>query len=129
MARQQTVRVRGLRELNKAFAVADKSLKRNWRQEQRAIGEPVAAMAETLAITRITGLRKSPAWSRMRVGVTTRVVYVAPKSRRRTGSSRKNLAPLLMERAMAPALAANEQNTVRKVDELLGRMGNDWERA
>lgn len=129
MARAETVRVRGLRELNRAFKVADKSLRKNWRREQRAIGEPVAAMAQTLAIARIPGLTKSVSWSQMRVGVTTRVVYVAPRSRRKTGSKRPNLAPLLMNRAMLPALKANEENTVRRVDNMLVRMSNDWENA
>lgn len=129
MARSETIRVRGLTDLNRAFKVADKSLRTNWRREQRAIGEPVATMAQALALGRISGLASSSTWAQMRVGVTTRVVYVAPKNRRRTGSARKNLAPLLMERAMLPSLQANEENTIRKVDMLLDRMGHDWEKA
>lgn len=129
MARSETIRVRGLTDLNRAFKVADKSVKTRWRAEQRSIGQPVATMAQAFALERISGLAKSVSWSDMRVGVTTRVVYVAPKRRRKTGSKRKNLAPLLMEKAMLPALRANEHETVRKVDALLGRMSQDWENA
>lgn len=127
--RAQTVRIRGLRELNRAFRVADRSLRLRWRAEQRAIGEPIAQLAQSLAVEKIRRMPLSADWAAMRVGVTTKVVYVAPRSRNRGGRKRPNLATLLMERAMLPALERRADDTERAVGRLLDRMADDWERA
>lgn len=129
MARAATVRIRGYKELSRAFTVADKSLKTRWRLERRAIGEPVAALAQSYALSRIPGLTQSPSWAQMKVGVTTRVVYVAPKGKRRGGSPRPNFGSLLMERAMAPALEASQTSTIRRIEMMLDRMESDWDHA
>lgn len=129
MARAATVRIRGLRDLNRAFKAADKSLRTHWRLEQRSIGEPVAATAEQLAIGRIPNLAQSPSWGLMKVGVTQRVVYVAPRGRRKGGSPRPNFGALLMERAMAPALQMHEASTAARFEMLLERMERDWQNA
>lgn len=129
MPRKATVRIRGLRELNRAFKVADKSLHTRWRLEQRSIGEPVAATAQQLAIGRIPSLAQSPSWGLMKVGVTQRVVYVAPKGKRKGGSPRPNFGQLLMERAMAPALQMHEADTLLRFERLLDQMERDWQTA
>lgn len=74
---------------------------------------------------------RSPAWAGMRIGVTRKLVYVAPKKRgvkTRGGSSRSrsNLADLLKERAMQPALDRNEGALVGRVDAALDTVANHF---
>jgi hypothetical protein len=124
---RQAVRVRGYRELVKAFDGAEKQVRRDFKAELRDVAEPVRAEAALLAATAIPriGLK----WSRMRVGVTSRVVYVAPTSRSTRDPARKrpNLAPLLMGRAMEPALQHHQDEIVGRVDRFLDRVGANWE--
>lgn len=121
------VRVDGLRELNRAFKVADRSLQKELRDSLRDVGEPVRADAEALAVAAIP--RATLEWSRMRVGVTTKAVYVAPRARRRRGTARPNYAGLLLQRAMLPALDRNIGEVERRFDRMLAEVGRDWERA
>src|SRR4051812_43239552 len=99
--------VKGLRELNRAFAAADKETQVVLKKAEAAVAEPVRVEAEQLAVQTISGLRRTrgvPVWSLMRIGVTRTSVYVAPKKRRgRPNLRRPNLAPLLMGQAMEPA--------------------------
>src|SRR5574337_885107 len=127
-----TVHVRGLRELNRAFAHADSKLKREKTDALRRAAEPVRRDAELLARLRITNIGVE--WSRMRVGVTQRAVYVAPKQRgvrSRAGQRfrRPNLAPLLMDDAMEPALDHNAGDVVRELEGVLADMERAWERG
>jgi len=117
------IRVQGLRELSTAFGRLSAELKAELKAELAAAAEPVRARAEALATSEIRNI--GPTWSRMRVGVTPGVVYVAPKSRRRRGSPRKNLAPLLMDRAMQPALEQEEPEVVGLLDAMLGRLSDE----
>jgi hypothetical protein len=67
----------------------------------------------------------------MRVGVTQTSVYVAPRHRgTRDGRRRRpNLAGLLLQRSMLPALTRNQPRVVREVDEMLAKVGRKWERV
>jgi hypothetical protein len=127
------VAVTGLRELNAAFALADRKTRLGVRAAQRSIADPIKLDAETLAqdeIRRI-GLR----WWRMRIGVTRTLVYVAPKERgvksRRAGDPRRrpNLAGLLMTRAMERALEAHRGELETNVERLLDRIADDFNRG
>ena len=129
MPQGATLRVEGLRELNRAFLVADKSVRKQWNAERRRLGEPVAQSAQALAASEIRNMPRSPSWAGMRVGITQNVVYVAPKSRSKSGRKRRNLAGLLMDRAMIPALERNQARTIRAVEKMLDRMGRDWQNA
>jgi hypothetical protein len=121
------VRIHGLRELNRAFNRADKTLKAEWRSKQRALGEPVRAQAESRALAEIRNMPSSPQWGTMRVGVTTRVVYVAPRARGTKGAAaRPNLARLLLDKAMIPALNANQASLLHRVEGMLDTMGRSW---
>jgi hypothetical protein len=100
-----TVYVRGLRELQRAFLALGPEAAAAIKGELWELAEPVAHDAEKLAVSNIRNI--GPRWSEMRVGVIRGGAYVAPKSRRRRGSPRRNLAPLLMDRAMQPALDAH----------------------
>ena len=125
-----TIRVHGLQELNRAFARADRTVRLEKNKRLRRAAEPVRADAESLAVGRIT--RIGPQWSRMRVGVTTKVVYVAPKER---GTARPapqeggaEAGDRLMDEAMVPALNQNREGVVDELEDLLAEMERDWAR-
>lgn len=120
------VRVHGLRELNRAFARADKETRKEVRAAERAIAEPVRATAENLAGSEISGLQRSPQWAGMRIGVTRSLIYVAPKSRRKIGSRRPNLAGLLLSRAMEPALEQHRGDIERAIERALDRIADHF---
>jgi hypothetical protein len=127
----QPIRVEGLRELQRAFKAADKTLQKDLRSGLRAAAEPVRASAESLAVEKIA--RIGVPWSRMRVGVTQRDVYVAPKQRGQKGRDqrlrRPNLFDLLMGRALQPALDQNIAKVERQLERLLDAVGSSWERG
>jgi hypothetical protein len=123
------VAVRGLRQLSAALSKADRDVWLGWRRGLREIAEPVRRDAEQLATQNIT--RIGPRWRKMRTGVTRNLVYVAPRQRgiKTTGDRRKarpNLAGLLMDRAMEPALYQHEPEIEIAVERLLDRMASDF---
>jgi hypothetical protein len=129
---EQTIAVRGLRDLTRAFAAADKTLQRDLRTRLRDAAEPVRADAQASAVREIRNVHDGDSWSRMRVGVTQRLVYVAPRERGSRGFSpkrRRKFGDLLMDRAMAPALERNRDEVLRELDDMLGNVGKAWERA
>lgn len=123
------VRVKGFRELQRAFKQSPKDLRRESQKSLRDIGRIVADDAERFADSRIRNI--GGAWSQMRVGVTQRLVYVAPKQRgtRNTTAMRPNLAPLLMDRAMQPALDENRDEVDREFGHMLDRVVDRWGRG
>jgi hypothetical protein len=122
--------VKGLRELQFAFAHADRQTRLGLRTGLRHVAEPVQRDAEQLAASLISGMARSPRWSRMRIGVTRRLVYVAPRQKGARGRGnprgRPNLADLMMERAMQPALERNEAYIERSVEELLDHVADGF---
>lgn len=125
----ETVRVQGLRELQRAFKLADARLARELRTTLRQVAEPVRADAERLAVERIR--RVGVPWSRMRVGVTASSVYVAPRQRDTKIRTRRrpNLADLLLGRSMEPALEQNQTRVIAGLASMLGTVADEWERA
>jgi hypothetical protein len=113
------IEVKGAKELERAFRQLRREVLRELRPELRLIGNVVRVEAETLAGERISHI--GPRWSKMRLGVTASGVYVAPRARRAGGSPRPNLAGLLMDRAMQPALDEHEEEVVRQFDGLISR--------
>ena len=88
--------------------------------------------AQSLATMRIR--RIGPNWARMRIGTKSQIVYVAPVERGSKGRGnqrfrRPNLANLLMDRAMEPALARNEDKVIARVNEALDDVARIWELA
>jgi hypothetical protein len=111
------VRIEGLRELDRAFAQVSKQTQKEFRSELKKVGEPVRSSAEELAVSQIANIGGQ--WSRMRLGSTARVVYVQPRTRRRDGSPRPNLAGLLMAQALLPALHSHEDSIEAGVERWL----------
>lgn len=119
------IRVSGLRDLQSAFKKISKDLSKELRAELVEVAEPVRREAELLAAGEILNI--GDAWSQMRVGVTSSLVYVAPKRRRRRGApptaARPNLAGLLFERAMSPALDAHASKIEDRLERMVDRLG------
>jgi hypothetical protein len=124
-----TIVVEGLTQLQRAFKAADVSVQRELRKALRVAAEPVRADAERLAVAGIP--RIGTPWSRMRVGVTNTMVYVAPRERGQKGRDqrlrRPNLARLLLDRSMQPALDHNRAEVIVGVEAALGTVGRVWE--
>lgn len=126
------IRVRGFREVQRTLARAPRDLRLEIRRELRAVAEPVRLDAERLARENIR--RIGIPWSQMRVGVTQKVVYIAPKQRgvkSRTDRRlrRPNLADLLMGRAMEPAGLQNEGVVTTRLEHALDVVGQRWEQV
>ena len=111
------IRIRGAAEVEKAFLDVRREVLAEIRPALRGIAKGVARDAENKAEANISHIGAK--WSRMRIGVTVKTVYVAPKQRRHGGSPRKNLAPLLMNKAMQPALDENQDEIVRRLGEVV----------
>lgn len=124
---QRTLVLKGYTDLQKAWAVADKETSKELRAALRDAAEPVQADAQALAFHTIDNMTLS--WSRMKIGVTRRSVYVAPKQRETRVKSRKRpkLADLLAARAMQPALNRNIHKVEAQVDQALATVGRKWE--
>lgn len=116
--------VTGLKEVRRAFAEIDRDLTKTVRKAILIAAVPVRLTAEQLALSEITNIGSR--WYRMRVGATATLseVYIVPASRRRRGSPRRNLGPLLIEKAMDPAAKQHElmiEETVTKAFDYLVR--------
>lgn len=124
-----TLAVAGLAELQRAFKAAENQLDTEFATGAKQVAEPVRVDAERLAVAGIP--RIGVPWSRMRVGVTTRSVYVAPEKRgsRIPQRRRPNLADLLLGRAMEPALQQNEGQVLAGFERILDNVGKAWENA
>lgn len=120
------VAVNGLSELVRAFDVLQGKTKSEVRDALVKVGEPVRSAAEHEAVANIRNIGAQ--WSLMRLGITPRMVYIAPAQRsRRKASKRKNLAVLLLDRSMWPAAAKHEHEVLegleRAVDDLTREEG------
>lgn len=121
------VRVKGLKELTRAFAKMSVESRGVVFAAFTKVAEPVARDAAQLAYSSIRNIDER--WSSMKVGVakSAGVVYVAPGARRRRGPARPNLGTLLMNRAMQPSLDQHadeiEAAAVAALDELAATNG------
>jgi len=119
----------GFRELNLAYKGAERDVRLRWRANLRRVAEPVRRDIERLAMSSIRRMPGSPKWARMRVGVTQRVVYVAPRQKGTHGRGRgrrPNLGDLLMDRAMEPGLERNEEEMFHNLEQLMDRIAADF---
>jgi hypothetical protein len=127
-----TVALTGMRQLQAALKDADRDTRLGVKKKLAETAEPVRRDAEDLAISKIRNMSLSPRWSGMRTGVTRTSVYVAPRQRGIKGASpakRRNLAPLLMGRAMEPALDRSSGNVERDLEQALDWMADRFNRG
>ncbi len=123
------ITVDGWRELQRDFAKADKDSQKEMKALVRQVAEPVKADAQGFAAERIPTVTLP--WATMRVGVTQKLVYVAPKQRGARGVTNPKRRPkfgtLLAVRAMQPAATKNqpllEARTAHLFDEIARRWG------
>jgi hypothetical protein len=108
-----SIRIEGLRELNRALAKVNREVGGEVRDALKKAGEPVRQTAEQLAGAEIRNI--GPTWSKIRTGSTFSSVYVAPAARRRGGSGRPNLGVLLLERALWPSAEQHSADTEKEV--------------
>ncbi len=125
--------VEGFTGLQRALKRADKETRLGIQKVERAVAEPVKLDAQRLAVTEISGLKRTNLrsggeWGLMRIGITQRLVYVAPKKRgTKTGPrKRPNFAPVLMNKSMAPALERNGPLIVKRMEEALDEMASHF---
>ena len=109
-----TVEIEGLRELQRNLAKINRGAAGAVRKGIRNAATPVARHAEGLASGNISNI--GPAWSRIRIGSPSGQVYLAPKQRNRGGSPRPNLAGLLMNEAMIPAVGDKRREFLKAVE-------------
>lgn len=127
-----TIRVQGLHELQAALAKADRQTRLGVRGALRQVAEPVQRGAEELARANISRIGRK--WSKMRVGVTQNLVYVAPRQRGHRGGrgpasryrSDQLFADRLMDRAMQPALDRYASGIEARFEGFLDRIADDF---
>jgi hypothetical protein len=118
-----SVRVEGLKDLQRAFKQLDGGLAGEIRSTLHKIAAPVAAEASQRASAEITNM--TPAWAAMKTGATMRGAYIAPGVRRQGGGSpRPNLSRLLLARAMLPAVENRRADIERGLERMLDRLGS-----
>ncbi len=116
---------------------ADKQTRLGIRKVERQVAEPVKREAQELAVREIS--RIGTPWSTMRIGITQKVVYVAPKqrgnkARRATVSQARRradqkFATRLMDRAMEPALEHNRAEIELAMEEAIDKMADNFNRG
>lgn len=111
--------VTGMKEVNAAFKKVGDDLAEQKVPFLKQISEPVRVDAERFAVAFIPTVTHR--WSRMRVGVTKRNVYVAAKTRgaRIPTLRRPNFGDLLLKRAMEPALERNRVQIEQELEKLV----------
>ncbi len=126
------IHVKGLRELERAFKLADKAEAKMLRTTLKEAADPVRRLAEGKAVSRIRNLDGK--WSQFRIGSRRSAVYLAPKQKGRASRDnralrRPNLKDLLLDRAMIPALDERREEVVHNLEHMLDTVGSRWERA
>lgn len=128
------IRVVGLRDLERAFLLADRTVRSDLKDAVEEAAQPVRRDAQRLAGTEISHMGVDAPWAQMRVGSARSVAYVAPvergvKTKGRERLRRPNLARRLLEDAMEPALEHNREAVVRRMEGLLDEVADVWEHA
>ena len=113
-----TIRVKGLRELDRAFRKMDKELSKDLRSSLKEAAEVVAVEARS----RFQGIQPATS-ATMKAVVRARGASVEQTKGRTTGL-RPDYGALQMRRALSPALDAKSAEVAKKVDDMLGRLAS-----
>ncbi len=119
------VRVKGLKELTRDFKKISKDLDKKLTGELLDAVKPVKDTAEQKALTSISNMTSDWATMKTTVGRAKGQVLMFPASRGKR-YSRPNLANLLLERAMDPAVTENEDHVVQALDDLIGNLADRY---
>ncbi len=109
------------------LAKADKETRLGIRKAERTVAEPVKADAQKLAARQIKPGKVD--WTGMRIGITQKLVYIAPKTKRTVGSPRRKFGTLLRDKAMLPAVERNREATIRAFQNELDHMAEHFNRG
>lgn len=126
---KNTIVVSGLQDVNRAFGRIDRTLKSSLTKTLKSAGEPVRAEAERLGPARIRNLHAGDPWSKQRVGVTQRTVYVTPTERGRGRDQRRkrpNFKALMLDRSYEPALESKRQEVIDRFGHILDDVADAW---
>lgn len=107
--------INNLSIVNRALQQVEPKMRQEMTTELHAIGSLVARDAQALAS--VTIRRITPSWTLMRVGQTRSLIYVVPRNkgvRGRGPKRRPNFAPLMLNRAMRPALQRKKPEVNRR---------------
>ena len=117
---QTTIRVRGLRELERGLKKMGSDLPKEIDRELKEAAQIVAEEARA----RFAGISpRSAAGFRPRIkGFGS--VFVE-QSRRRTTGTRGDYGALQMKRALLPALGSKQGEVIERLDRMLGRLGGE----
>ena len=120
------VKVEGIDMLVRRFDMVDARVKAGMRREILAASKPVAVFARNMALANIRNMDYSPKWAVMKIGIERKSltgVYMVPKShqlgKNRMGRSRPNLNPLLLDRAMEPAVDMMRPVVIASMDRMV----------
>lgn len=112
--------MKGYRELSKTFKAMGKDVQKEVTKRLKEVGEPARRTAEQLAGENLSRLGD---WSQMRLGVTSKMVYIAPRQRsKRIASKRPKLAVELLTKAMFPAIDEHEAEIMSALDDTLDEL-------
>lgn len=123
-----TLRVSGLRELDRAFARMSKDLRTDFVWELEEAADPARTLATQKVLGEIRNMPPTPFYAGMRIGVSAAqtTVYVAPSWKRGgSGRGRPNLATAMRKR-MEAAVEESAPRVEKGVGDMLDRMANEW---
>lgn len=126
-----TVVVRGLRDLNRTLKHAEKNVRREVRAAEREIAAPVKSAAERYAVDNISHIDTRSAWWKMRIGVTQKLIYVAPLRRgKKTGTQKRpKFDDTLWDKALKPAQADHQADFEARVEDALDTVATIFNRT
>lgn len=109
----ETIQVEGLRELNRAFAVAEKELQKELRSGLKKAAEPVAEVARGKAARFGGNVARGIAAGSRAGGAVVR------QRNKRVSGLRPDFGVLQMRTVLEPALAEQQDAVVRAVEQVL----------
>jgi len=132
------VRIKGLKQLGRAFQRMDKALAKELADELKQAGEPVAERTSQYIVSggggfpALRGVAARPGhWENMRVGASRSLgkAWVAPAWNSNKGTFQGQILAVQIRFRMEGALEDESDAVQELVDKWLGELGREWERA
>jgi hypothetical protein len=132
------VRIKGLKELGRAFQRMDKALVKELVEELKQAAEPVKERTSQYIVSggggfpAMRGIAARPGhWEDMRVGASRSLgsAWVAPAWRSSKGTLQGQILAVQFRFRMEGALEDESDAVQELVDKWLGELGREWERA
>jgi hypothetical protein len=131
-----SVRIKGLKELGRAFQKMDKALAKEMAGELAEAGRPVAERASQYIVSggggfsAISGVARRPGhWEAMEVGASRSLgsAWIAPAWSSNKGTLQGSILAVHMRFRMEGALEDEADAVERVVDKWLGQLGEEWD--